>query len=78
MTEAARRTRGRQADHVEQKWLTVRQAAAYLGCSENSVRDALNDGRIEGHRTTPTLKGQWRTTAAALDAFIESAAQAAS
>jgi len=46
--------------------LTLRQAAAYLGVTDQRVRTILREGRVEA---TKNEKGYWRVTTEALDAY---------
>ncbi len=46
--------------------LNLRQAAAYLGVTDQRVRTVLREGRVEA---TKNEKGYWRVTTEALDAY---------
>jgi excisionase family DNA binding protein len=50
----------------EDSLLTLREAAAYLGVTDQRVRTLLREGRIEA---TKNEKGYWRVSPEALDAY---------
>jgi excisionase family DNA binding protein len=38
------------ANSVAREWITIQEAADYLGLSERSVRAMIADGRLRGYR----------------------------
>jgi excisionase family DNA binding protein len=44
------------ADHVTddapREWMTVKQAATFIGCSTETVRQLYDDGLLNGYRTS--------------------------
>jgi excisionase family DNA binding protein len=50
------------------RWLSTKEAAAYLGVSVNTVRNYIADGRLKVHRMGPKLLKFDRTE---LDRFVE-------
>ena len=49
-------------------WLTVKQAAEYMGIGEDAMRDRIHD--IPGAARTRGKTGRWRVKASAIDAFM--------
>ncbi len=52
--------------------MNLREAAAYLGITDQRVRTVLREGRVEA---TKNEKGYWRVTQEALDAYNTSKGQ---
>ncbi len=55
-----------QPEVQEDGLLNLRQAAAYLGITDQRVRTVLREGRVEA---TKNEKGYWRVSTEALDAY---------
>lgn len=60
--------RGEWLPPQEQRLLTVKQAAKYLGTSRGGVRRLVHSGKLEPIRLD---KKSWRLDRADLDAFVE-------
>ena len=55
------------ADYESDSSMSSSQAAAALGITARGVRDALEKGRLDGHR----IDGRWRITRAAVDRYAQ-------
>jgi excisionase family DNA binding protein len=54
------------------RWLTTRQAAAYLGMSQKTLRRAAGEGRIPGHKNpADNGRGTWKFKCADLDRWLK-------
>lgn len=54
---------------MESKWLNVKEAAAYAGSSEETIRVALRRRQLKGAQRTKNAN--WRTQAEWIDAWLE-------